>query len=80
MADYYEILGVARDASTGDIEIVSHSRVEGGIRYEQANDGWFSWLNFFGTSKVPHLEENVAAAEITLSDDEFETLAAAGAQ
>jgi pyridoxine 4-dehydrogenase len=33
-----------------------------------------------GTSKVSHLEENVAAAEITLSDDEFETLAAAGAQ
>ncbi len=33
-----------------------------------------------GTSKVAHLEENVAAAEITLSDDEFETLAAAGAQ
>jgi pyridoxine 4-dehydrogenase len=33
-----------------------------------------------GTSKVPHLEENVAAAEITISDDEFETLAAAGAQ
>jgi len=32
-----------------------------------------------GTSKVAHLEENVAAAEITLSDDEFETLAAAGA-
>src|ERR1700750_17003 len=31
-----------------------------------------------GTSKVAHLEENVAAAEITLSDDEFETLAAAG--
>ncbi|MCV7028510.1 aldo/keto reductase [Mycobacterium sherrisii] len=33
-----------------------------------------------GTSKVKHLEENVAAAEITLSDDEFETLAAAAAQ
>ena len=33
-----------------------------------------------GTSKVAHLEENVAAAEITLSDQEFETLAAAGAQ
>jgi pyridoxine 4-dehydrogenase len=33
-----------------------------------------------GTSKVAHLEENVAAAQITLSDDEFETLAAAGAQ
>ena len=33
-----------------------------------------------GTSKVAHLEENVAAAEITLSDDEFETLSAAGAQ
>lgn len=33
-----------------------------------------------GTSKVAHLEENVAAAEITLTDDEFETLAAAGAQ
>ncbi|MCV7258101.1 aldo/keto reductase [Mycobacterium shimoidei] len=33
-----------------------------------------------GTSSVAHLEENVAAAEITLSDDEFETLAAAGAQ
>jgi pyridoxine 4-dehydrogenase len=33
-----------------------------------------------GTSRVAHLEENVAAAEITLSDDEFETLAAAGAQ
>ncbi len=33
-----------------------------------------------GTSKVAHLEENVAAAEITLSDDEFETLAAAGAK
>ena len=30
-----------------------------------------------GTSKVAHLEENVAAAEITLSDDEFDTLAAA---
>jgi pyridoxine 4-dehydrogenase len=33
-----------------------------------------------GTSKVAHLDENVAAAEITLTDDEFETLAAAGAQ
>jgi aryl-alcohol dehydrogenase-like predicted oxidoreductase len=33
-----------------------------------------------GTSKVAHLEENVAAAEITLSDEEFDTLAAAGAQ
>jgi pyridoxine 4-dehydrogenase len=33
-----------------------------------------------GTSKVAHLEENVAAAEITLSDDEFDTLSAAGAQ
>jgi aryl-alcohol dehydrogenase-like predicted oxidoreductase len=33
-----------------------------------------------GTSKVAHLEENVAAAEITLTDDEFETLAAAGAE
>jgi aryl-alcohol dehydrogenase-like predicted oxidoreductase len=33
-----------------------------------------------GTSKVAHLEENVAAAEIWLSDDEFETLAAAGAK
>ncbi len=32
-----------------------------------------------GTSKVAHLEENVAAAEITLSDEEFETLSAAGA-
>ncbi len=32
-----------------------------------------------GTSKVAHLEENVAAAEITLSDGEFETLATAGA-
>lgn len=33
-----------------------------------------------GTSKVAHLEENVAAAQIELSDDEFETLSAAGAQ
>jgi aryl-alcohol dehydrogenase-like predicted oxidoreductase len=33
-----------------------------------------------GTSKVAHLEENVAAAEITLTDEEFETLSAAGAQ
>jgi pyridoxine 4-dehydrogenase len=32
-----------------------------------------------GTSKVAHLDENVAAAEITLSDEEFETLSAAGA-
>jgi pyridoxine 4-dehydrogenase len=31
-----------------------------------------------GTSKVGHLEENVAAAEIELSDDEFETLSKAG--
>jgi pyridoxine 4-dehydrogenase len=31
-----------------------------------------------GTSKVSHLEQNVAAAEITLSDDEFETLSKAG--
>jgi aryl-alcohol dehydrogenase-like predicted oxidoreductase len=31
-----------------------------------------------GTSKVSHLEENVAAAEIQLSDDEFETLSKAG--
>jgi aryl-alcohol dehydrogenase-like predicted oxidoreductase len=30
-----------------------------------------------GTSKVAHLEENVAAAEISLTDDEFETLSAA---
>lgn len=33
-----------------------------------------------GTSKVAHLEENVTAAEIELSDDEFETLSEAGAQ
>jgi aryl-alcohol dehydrogenase-like predicted oxidoreductase len=32
-----------------------------------------------GTSKVAHLEENVAAAEITLSDQEFATLSSAGA-
>jgi aryl-alcohol dehydrogenase-like predicted oxidoreductase len=31
-----------------------------------------------GTGKVRHLEENVAAAEITLSDDEFAQLDAAG--
>ena len=31
-----------------------------------------------GTSKVAHLEENVAAAEIELSDAEFETLSKAG--
>ncbi|MGX9791183.1 aldo/keto reductase [Mycobacterium sp. MMS18-G62] len=31
-----------------------------------------------GTSKVAHLEENVAAAQIELSDDEFETLSNAG--
>ncbi len=37
-------------------------------------------LPILGTSKVSHLEENVAAAEITLSDEEFETLAAAGAK
>jgi aryl-alcohol dehydrogenase-like predicted oxidoreductase len=32
-----------------------------------------------GTSSVAHLEENVAAAQITLSDDEFDTLSRAGA-
>ena len=32
-----------------------------------------------GTSSVAHLEENVAAAAITLSDEEFETLSKAGA-
>jgi aryl-alcohol dehydrogenase-like predicted oxidoreductase len=31
-----------------------------------------------GTSKVTHLEENVAAAEIELSDEEFDTLSKAG--
>ena len=31
-----------------------------------------------GTSRVAHLEENVAAAEIRLSDDEFDTLSNAG--
>ena len=31
-----------------------------------------------GTSKVSHLEQNVAAAEIELSDEEFETLSNAG--
>ena len=33
-----------------------------------------------GTSKVSHLEQNVAAAEIELSDGEFETLSRAGAE
>jgi aryl-alcohol dehydrogenase-like predicted oxidoreductase len=33
-----------------------------------------------GTSKVSHLEQNVAAAEIKLSDEEFETLSKAGEQ
>jgi len=32
-----------------------------------------------GTSKVAHLEENVAAAQIELSDEEFDTLSKAGA-
>jgi pyridoxine 4-dehydrogenase len=31
-----------------------------------------------GTSQVAHLEENVAAAEIELSDEEFDTLSKAG--
>ncbi|WP_236950518.1 aldo/keto reductase [Mycobacterium sp. MS1601] len=31
-----------------------------------------------GTSKVAHLEENVAAADITLTDEEYATLSAAG--
>jgi len=31
-----------------------------------------------GTSKVAHLEENVAAAQIELSDEEFDTLSKAG--
>jgi pyridoxine 4-dehydrogenase len=33
-----------------------------------------------GTSKVSHLEQNVAAAEIELSGEEFETLSRAGAE
>jgi pyridoxine 4-dehydrogenase len=33
-----------------------------------------------GTSKVSHLEQNVAAAEIEISDDEFETLSKAGSE
>jgi pyridoxine 4-dehydrogenase len=33
-----------------------------------------------GTSKVAHLEENVAAAEIQLSDEEFDTLSKAGSE
>lgn len=33
-----------------------------------------------GTSKVSHLEQNVAAAEISLSDEEFETLSKAGSE
>jgi pyridoxine 4-dehydrogenase len=33
-----------------------------------------------GTSSVAHLEENVAAAQIELSDEEFDALAKAGAQ
>ena len=33
-----------------------------------------------GTSSVAHLEENVAAATITLSDEEFEALSIAGSQ
>ena len=38
-----------------------------------------SMLPIPGTSSVAHLEENVAAASITLSDEEFETLSKAGA-
>lgn len=33
-----------------------------------------------GTSSVAHLEENVAAAQIALSDDDFDAIAKAGAQ
>ena len=33
-----------------------------------------------GTSKVSHLEQNVAAAEIKLSDEQFETLSKAGSE
>ena len=33
-----------------------------------------------GTSRVAHLEENVAAAEIALTDEEFEALSTAGSQ
>jgi pyridoxine 4-dehydrogenase len=33
-----------------------------------------------GTSKVSHLEQNVAAAAIEISDDEFETLSKAGSE
>jgi aryl-alcohol dehydrogenase-like predicted oxidoreductase len=32
-----------------------------------------------GTSTVAHLEENTAAARVTLTDDEFEALATATA-
>jgi aryl-alcohol dehydrogenase-like predicted oxidoreductase len=40
--------------------------------------GDLSSLPIPGTSKVAHLEENVAAAAIELSDEEFETLSKAG--
>src|SRR5690349_13017570 len=33
-----------------------------------------------GTSKVSHLEQNVAAAEISLTDEEFDTLSKAGSE
>jgi hypothetical protein len=48
-------VGGGIETVNGNLTIGANSRVEGGILYEQSNDGWFSWFNFFGTSKPPQV-------------------------
>jgi aryl-alcohol dehydrogenase-like predicted oxidoreductase len=61
---------------------LDHLSAEHGASPSQLALAWLlrrssAMLPIPGTSSVGHLEENIAAAEITLSDEEFETLSAA---
>jgi hypothetical protein len=48
-------VGGGIETTNSNLTVGANSRVEGGILYEQANDGWFSWLHIFGTSSVPRV-------------------------
>jgi UDP-3-O-[3-hydroxymyristoyl] glucosamine N-acyltransferase len=50
-------VGGGIETTNSNLTVGANSRVEGGILYEEANDGWLGWLHIFGnsTSSVPRV-------------------------
>ncbi len=68
------IEGAARVRAESDVEFQQYFRLVPGLEVREITDAQATMLPIPGTSKVAHLEENVAAAQVILTEAEFASL------